>query len=838
MNHHFHIQDDILLSYEGRDESVIVPEGIRTIGEGAFKVCVSLKQVSLPSTLCHIMAGAFKGCRKLRKIQIPQGVTKIGDYAFHRCHCLREILLPDSVERLGDCAFLYCDSLVKISMPGVCRFGRQAFVNDVLLEELVISSNLCGEDLCDVFTSCGRISRIRFSDGKCFSFPNVVEVVAGEMEVPSLVRAIAVDVLRMMELDGRRLVRFLTNLRHVEIPEGIESIKKSCFFDKQGILSVRLPASLRVIESQAFRNCIGLESVIFQRDDVQILEDAFQNCTALGEITVRDGTTYTFQGISGLAGQRIPPLVQTIYRQVMDNFCISGTILPPGLTAVKANTFRHCHLLRELTFGPCVREIGEMAFYRCDSLEICECPQAEVIEDFCFCGCGKLLSFDCSSVRQIGSYGFQDCDSLRSVDLNNGAVLMPHAFKDCGRLKQARLLGDDTTLILREYAFSGCTSLRTVIWKEKTWQLELYSDIFSDSLPQMARQIFASTLSCFLVEKETILTGYRGQGRILRIPAGIRQIAPEVFRDILMLEEVEIPETVTDIGARAFHQTAWLENQRQKSPLVTVNHILLDGSQCKGDVTVPAHIRQICGWAFAGGMDIRRIRFLSESLKVGEYAFRNCIGLEEMALADGTVIRFGGIADRQRELPPVAKQTVTERLNCFKTDTDNALVECTGNIARLMVAEGITAIKDHVFQDGNLLTMVRLPSTVTSIGAWGFAGCKWLTKVEHGIHVERIGDMAFAGCGRLESVELSEKLHVIGRRAFENCTSLKEIYIPEGVEEIPERAFFRCHSLKQVVLPSTLKRIGREAFAFCKNLRQPSVRNGVVVDERAFVGIR
>ncbi len=79
MNHHFHIQDDILLSYEGRDESVIVPEGIRTIGEGAFKVCVSLKQVSLPSTLCHIMAGAFKGCRKLRKIQIPQGVTKIGD---------------------------------------------------------------------------------------------------------------------------------------------------------------------------------------------------------------------------------------------------------------------------------------------------------------------------------------------------------------------------------------------------------------------------------------------------------------------------------------------------------------------------------------------------------------------------------------------------------------------------------------------------------------------------------------------------------------------------------------------------------------------------------------
>lgn len=34
MNRHFHIQDDILLLYEGKEESVIVPEGIRTIGEG------------------------------------------------------------------------------------------------------------------------------------------------------------------------------------------------------------------------------------------------------------------------------------------------------------------------------------------------------------------------------------------------------------------------------------------------------------------------------------------------------------------------------------------------------------------------------------------------------------------------------------------------------------------------------------------------------------------------------------------------------------------------------------------------------------------------------------
>ncbi|NBH70803.1 leucine-rich repeat domain-containing protein [Clostridiaceae bacterium] len=1369
MNHHFHIQDDILLRYEGKEESVIVPEGIRTIGEGAFKACVSLKEVTLPPGLSRILAGAFKGCRKLEKIEIPQGASEIGDYAFHRCHCLREAVLPASVSRLGDCAFLYCDSLTKIRMPGVRRLGRQAFVNDVLLEELEISRELCEEDLCDVFTGCGRISRIAFADGEEFSFPNVVEVVAGKREVPPLIRAVAVDVLRMMELDGRQLVRFLTNLKHVEIPEGITSIKKSCFFDKRGILSLHLPASLRVIESRAFRNCIGLETVVFQHNDVQIQEDAFQNCTALKHVTVCGQTKYTFQGITGLAGHNAPPLVQAIYRQVMGNFRVSGTILlkylgsesrvvvpqgitvigeeafagneaidrvilpgsleeigagafrdclvlqavefpaqlnfigpgafencvkliraalPGGITAVEPGTFKHCRILRELSFSSCLKEIGEMAFYgclslkqvdfpqsletvrkmafyrcaglkevhlppslrhvgslafaesglikasvagdgrdfgtgifsycprlrtlvmepgvrhiphklafgcgklahvhlpetlkavgrhalegtpflekwkqermqsallpagepngcgmgtdpmeevfwdgsglcgevrlaktvrlvaggafygndaltqihfpetvtwvgaaalkgcrllsmvswpsgideieeetfsgcvslkavltclprqnqspsnckktddpslpdafpavirsagtrafyccssleqihiggmvsagkeafrdcaslcrqplksllsvgegawegtcytallpnqgmdaslpvlnhillsgqgyigeaclpqgirsiapyafagncgltkvtfpdtlvhigegafwgctglqevefshtacqigqrafekcaslrelkvyasqaksrafaccpsltqaelyglfcleerlfeNCSSLEDCLCPQAESVQDFCFCGCRNLRAFDSSRISHIGSYAFQDCDHLRSVDLADGAVLMPHAFEACGRLEAVRLGGTKKAPLLREYAFCGCTALRTVSWQEKTWQLRAYPDILSDGLPQAARQVFASALSCFVVEKEDILTGYQGQGRIVHIPRGIRQIGAEVFRDILMLEEVEIPDTVALIGARAFHGTAWLEKQRRKSPLVTINHMVLDGSCCAGEVVIPEDIRLVCGWAFAGGLDIRRIRFLSDKVKVGEYAFRNCINLEEMVLADGTAIQFGGIADRKREFLPVAKQAVMDRLNCFKTDDADALAECTGNIPRLVLAEGITAIKDHVFQDANLLTMVRLPCSVASIGACGFAGCKWLRRVEHGVNVKRIGDMAFSGCSRLEAVELSEKLRFIGVRAFENCTSLKEIYIPEGVAEIPERAFFRCHSLEQVTLPSTLQRIGREAFAFCKNLRQPLVRNGVFVGERAFAGL-
>ena len=272
------------------------------------------------------------------------------------------------------------------------------------------------------------------------------------------------------------------------------------------------------------------------------------------------------------------------------------------------------------------------------------------------------------------------------------------------------------------------------------------------------------------------------------------------------------------------------------SPMVTVNHMLLDGSGCEGMVEIPPDIQLVCGWAFANGMGIEGIRFRSDRTRVGEYAFRNCINLREIILPEGSRVEIRGIRDRDRELPPLAKQAVMDSMNCFKTDEDGVLEECTGNIAILRVAEGITAIGEGAFQEGNLLTEIILPSTVRRIGRRAFWGCKWLRAVRQAGEVEEIEDMAFFGCGALELVELSERIHVIGVRAFENCTSLREILIPEGVEEIPFRAFYRCHSLSQVHFPASLKRVGKEAFAFCRELGEVRLPEGVVVEERAFVG--
>lgn len=61
-----HIRDGILEAYTGREAAVTVPEGVHTIGKGAFKACVSVKKVLLPA-----------GLRRIVKAVVQQNLSRL-----------------------------------------------------------------------------------------------------------------------------------------------------------------------------------------------------------------------------------------------------------------------------------------------------------------------------------------------------------------------------------------------------------------------------------------------------------------------------------------------------------------------------------------------------------------------------------------------------------------------------------------------------------------------------------------------------------------------------------------------------------------------------------------
>ena len=112
----YNIKGDCLVSYNGTDTDVVVPDSIVVIGKEAFKDCKYIKTIKLPEGLREIGNSAFEGCMSLTSITIPNGVQSIGKYAFAECRNLTELVLPNSITDIDRDSFMY-DSKLHLIYP-------------------------------------------------------------------------------------------------------------------------------------------------------------------------------------------------------------------------------------------------------------------------------------------------------------------------------------------------------------------------------------------------------------------------------------------------------------------------------------------------------------------------------------------------------------------------------------------------------------------------------------------------------------------------------------------------------------------------------------------------
>ena len=109
-------------------KSITIPDSVISIGDWAFSSCDSLTSITIPDSVTSIGVGAFESCYSLTSITIPDSVTSIGDWAFASCDSLTTVSIPDSVTSIGDWAFASCDSLTTVSIPdSVTAIGKSAF---------------------------------------------------------------------------------------------------------------------------------------------------------------------------------------------------------------------------------------------------------------------------------------------------------------------------------------------------------------------------------------------------------------------------------------------------------------------------------------------------------------------------------------------------------------------------------------------------------------------------------------------------------------------------------------------------------------------------------------
>lgn len=163
-------------------QKVVLPVGLKVIGESAFYRCYDLQDVELPATLTSIGNYAFRDCDNIKNMIVPEGVTYVGEYAFADCGRLNTVKLPstltvmpqrlcydssletidlsEGLTNIGNYAFYSCDNLKEIKCPSTLRYIEPyAFENCTSLFSASINEGVILIDT-RAFGSCKALKEI------------------------------------------------------------------------------------------------------------------------------------------------------------------------------------------------------------------------------------------------------------------------------------------------------------------------------------------------------------------------------------------------------------------------------------------------------------------------------------------------------------------------------------------------------------------------------------------------------------------------------------------------------------------------------------------------------
>ena len=115
-------------NYKDDITSVVIEDGITSIGSNAFYKYTGLTSITIPDSVTRIGHGAFQVCTSLTSVTIPDSVESIGNQAFQDCTSLTSVKMSKNVTSIGNQAFSFCTSLTSITIPdSVTSIGSDAF---------------------------------------------------------------------------------------------------------------------------------------------------------------------------------------------------------------------------------------------------------------------------------------------------------------------------------------------------------------------------------------------------------------------------------------------------------------------------------------------------------------------------------------------------------------------------------------------------------------------------------------------------------------------------------------------------------------------------------------
>lgn len=232
-------------------------------------------------------------------------------------------------------------------------------------------------------------------------------------------------------------------------PDGdtVVAIGNGAFFQNINIETVKIPGTVKTIESGAFALAQLLTDITFTGDGLVTIEDyAFEACYNLTTITIPKTVEKigkgAFRSCTVLTSAKILSKKVTLADGVFE-FCGKLTEVDlGGAVSLGDDTFAKCKSLQTAVIPNSVKNIGKGTFSECEKLENVTLPDGvRAIPDWTFENCKSLKSFTIpSGVETIGYYAFAHCDTLESISIPSTVILIDeNAFSACNALTTVEL---------------------------------------------------------------------------------------------------------------------------------------------------------------------------------------------------------------------------------------------------------------------------------------------------------------------------------------------------------------------------------------------------------------